>query len=294
MINFYPTRHFLTVLFLLTASILFSLSFYQAGKSSDTALEYGYSNNQSHPRSTDHYLAADSKVDANKMTERIIRLDNEPSLRNSSPLSFWNDTDNSCNNNFKCIVNFSTGWDDKTSIQISTTKNNKYMWSSIVGKEVLVKPNERYHLFTYLKHNNWSAQSHVKLQGFNETSKNWYEIEKCPSALNQSLEWNEYKCVITIDQNVTNVRAVLSAGWSSQEGEEAVTWFDSPYLVKFKPFVNDPNLKAEVIYQGLVNPVSMQFLGPDDFLVIENNGTVQRITNGKQLSPPLLHLDVEI
>ena len=36
----------------------------------------------------------------------------------------------------------------------------------------------------------------------------------------------------------------------------------------------------------------MQFLGPDDFLVIENNGTVQRITNGKQLSPPLLHLDV--
>ena len=89
--QFLPDKHFLTVLFLLTASILFSLNFYQAGKSSDTALEYGYSNNQSNPKSTNHYLAADSKVDANKMNEKIIRLDNEPSLRNSSLFSFWND-----------------------------------------------------------------------------------------------------------------------------------------------------------------------------------------------------------
>ena len=64
-------------------------------------------------------------------------------------------------------------------------------------------------------------------------------------------------------------------------------------MTKFKPFVIDPNLKAEVVYQGLDGPVSMQFLGPDDFLVIENKGTVQRITNGKQASQPLLFLEVE-
>ena len=36
----------------------------------------------------------------------------------------------------------------------------------------------------------------------------------------------------------------------------------------------------------------MQFLGHDDFLVIENKGTVQRITNGKQASQPLVFVDV--
>jgi len=95
-----------------------------------------------------------------------------------------------------------------------------------------------------------------------------------------------------MEPNVTKVKAVLNAGWSTQEGREAVTWFDSLYIIKFKPFVIDPNLKAEVVYQGLVGPVSMQFLGPDDFLVIENNGTVQRITNGKKVGQPLLLLDV--
>lgn len=289
----YQSKYLLIIVLLLTAGILYSLSLYQAGISNDTVVAYGYSNYQVNPSSADRNLAAISKVTANNMSERIIRLDNESSLKNSNLLLFWNDTDNSCNNNFKCIANYSTGWDNKTSIEISTKKSNKYMWSSLVGKEVSVMPNERYELFTHLKHNHLSTQSHVKLQGFNETSKNWYQIEKCPATINQSLEWNEYKCVITTEPNVTKVRAVLSAGWSSQKGQQAVTWFDSLYMIKFIPFVIDPNLKAEVIYQGLVSPVSMQFLGADDFLVIENNGAVQRITKGEKVNPPLLHLDVE-
>jgi len=36
----------------------------------------------------------------------------------------------------------------------------------------------------------------------------------------------------------------------------------------------------------------MEFLGPNDYLVIENKGTVQRITNGTQSNEPLLSLDV--
>jgi len=275
------------------ASTLFPLNISPAmGKSNGVPGVDKYFGNEGNPRVTNQYLAAVSKVEANKMNESIIRLDNESSLRNSSFFSFWNDPHNSCNTNFKCVANFSTGWDDNTSIQISTMKSDNNNWSSIFGNEVSVKPNERYELITHLKHNNWSTQSHVKLEGFNETSKHWFQIEKCPPATNESLEWNEYKCVITMEPNVTKVKAVLNAGWSSQEGQEAVAWFDSLYMIKFKPFVIDPNLKAEVVYQGLVGPVSMQFLGPDDFLVIENNGTVQRITNGKQVSQPLLLLDV--
>jgi len=224
--------------------------------------------------------------------ENITRLDQEPVIENSGLPPSWRDINKSCSSSFECIANFSTGWDDNKSIQISTTNTSSDTFSNIVGEEVPVRSNERYELFTHLMHNNWSTQSHVKLQGFNETSKHWYQIDKCPSSTNESLDWNEYKCIITIEPNVTKVRVVLNAGWSSQAGREAVAWFDSIYMIKFKPIVTDPNLKAEVVYQELDGPISMQFLGPDDFLVIENKGTVQRITNGKQLSQPLVSLDV--
>ena len=112
-----------------------------------------------------------SKVDSNRFNVSIMRLDDDSSLRNSSFFSFWTDPYNACHTNFKCTVNYSTGWDDNTSIQISTTKSDFNNWSRIFGKEVSVKPNERYELITHLKHNDWSTQSHIGLQGFNETSK---------------------------------------------------------------------------------------------------------------------------
>ena len=274
-------------------SILFSINFYRSTGQSNEALGIDKDfNSEGKARVTSQYSTAVSKADSNRINESIMRLDDNSSLRNSSFFSFWTDPHNSCNTNFKCAVNFSTGWGDNTSIQISTMKRDFNNWSRIFGKEVSLKPNERYEIITHLKHNKWSTHSHIELQGFNETSKQWYQIEKCPPSTNESLEWNEYKCVITLEPNISKVRAVLNAGWSSKEGQEAVAWFDSLYIIKFKPFVVDPNLKAEVVYQGLVNPVSMQFLGPDDFLVIENNGTVLRITNGKQVGQPLLLLDV--
>jgi aldose sugar dehydrogenase len=46
------------------------------------------------------------------------------------------------------------------------------------------------------------------------------------------------------------------------------------------PTINDPNLKAEVIFKGLI-PTSMAFLGPNDILVLEkNSGNVLRIVDG--------------
>jgi glucose/arabinose dehydrogenase len=54
-----------------------------------------------------------------------------------------------------------------------------------------------------------------------------------------------------------------------------------------------PNLKVELVAQGLRLPTSMAFLGPNDILVLEKEaGTVQRITNGKVLPQPLLQVPV--
>ena len=59
------------------------------------------------------------------------------------------------------------------------------------------------------------------------------------------------------------------------------------------PIINDPHLKAELIFKGLEFPTTMAFLGPNDLLVLQKaKGTVQRITNGHLLSTPLLHLQV--
>ena len=58
-------------------------------------------------------------------------------------------------------------------------------------------------------------------------------------------------------------------------------------------FINGSNLRADLVYKGLDFPTSMVFLGPNDILVLEkNNGTVQRIVNGKILDEPLLNVSV--
>ena len=59
------------------------------------------------------------------------------------------------------------------------------------------------------------------------------------------------------------------------------------------PTLNDPNMIAEVVYQGLKSPTAMAFLGPDDILVLEKGtGNVQRIVNGQILPESLLQVDV--
>jgi aldose sugar dehydrogenase len=57
--------------------------------------------------------------------------------------------------------------------------------------------------------------------------------------------------------------------------------------------IHDPNLKAEVVASGLRFPTTMAFLGPNDILVNEkNNGTIQRIIDGKIQSQPVLDVSV--
>lgn len=57
--------------------------------------------------------------------------------------------------------------------------------------------------------------------------------------------------------------------------------------------MKDPNLRVEKVISGLDLPTSMAFLGPNDFLVLEqHNGTVLRVTDGKILEKPLLNVSV--
>ena len=59
-----------------------------------------------------------------------------------------------------------------------------------------------------------------------------------------------------------------------------------------EPTVDDANLKVEVISSGLKYPTTMAFLGNDDMLVLELNGTVRRILDNVLQPEPLLDVNV--
>src|ERR671915_783530 len=78
-------------------------------------------------------------------------------------------------------------------------------------------------------------------------------------------------------------------GYNAHAQEQIVSSSDGDDL----PIIHDPNLKVELIVQGLDLPTTMAFLGPNDILVLEKDkGTVQRIVNGKMLPEPLLDVNV--
>jgi aldose sugar dehydrogenase len=60
------------------------------------------------------------------------------------------------------------------------------------------------------------------------------------------------------------------------------------------PTIDDPNLVVQQVYQGLKSPTAMAFIASNDILVLEKDeGTVQRIVNGKILQEPLLQVVVD-
>jgi glucose/arabinose dehydrogenase len=146
-----------------------------------------------------------------------------------------------CDFAFKCTVNSSIGWQNiNRSFQISTNTTNKNAWSWKDGEEMTVAPGEGYSLITHMKLNNYVIASHVALLGYNESSKDWYPLTtQCPTGTNGPLEWKEFRCNITIPANTTKIKPVFNAGWSSEEGKEAVTLFDAIHLDKFTSCTNE-------------------------------------------------------
>jgi len=247
-----------------------------------------------------------SLIDANRVSSNphFILIDNKSGIIGYGLPSYWNLPSKPCIGNFTCKASMTTGWRDNTSLQVSTKSptNDKGPWSWIRGEEIGVNPNERYELVTHMKLDNLTRESHIKFEGFDETLKKWTGIKQCPPGINRSLEWHEFSCELTIPNNITKIRPVLNAGWSSQPNKEATTWFDDVYMIRLADenfpsdvptIIKDPNLKIELVAAGLQQPTSMSFLGPNDILVLEkNNGTVRRIINGTMLPEPLLDLNV--
>jgi glucose/arabinose dehydrogenase len=65
-------------------------------------------------------------------------------------------------------------------------------------------------------------------------------------------------------------------------------------LSNAQPSLRDPNLKVEALVSGLSFPTSMLFLDNNHILVLEKDGNVRAISDGKLQPQPLLSLNVDI
>ena len=139
-----------------------------------------------------------------------------------------------------CTVNSTTGWQDNTSFQVAKN-GTTHTWSWIYGNEIEVNPNERYELLTHMKLNDFANSSHIAVEAYNETLKQWIQIEQCPYGIDGPIEWRQFRCEITVPESTSKVRLALNAGWSSQENEQAITLFDAIYM--FKLTDESPNLQ---------------------------------------------------
>jgi hypothetical protein len=183
-----------------------------------------------------------SMVGIQDQTNYVLNPDFSLAKNNQSgswPL-YWNDLLKNCDHIFKCIIN-STGEsnnntsdkdnsnnNNKTSFQLSTTSVKPDAWSEIYGNEIDVIPREKYQIITHMKLNQFATRSHVAIEVYNETSNMWHQIGvQCPSGTNGPLEWHQFVCVITIPEDISKIRPVLKAGWSSQPNKQAITSFSN-------------------------------------------------------------------
>lgn len=150
----------------------------------------------------------------------------------TNSFSYWNDPHNKCSGLYSCNMNLTDGGSDNQSFQLSTTNGTVNNWSWIKANETEVKPNQQYEFLTHMKLNEWATQSHIPLEGFNESSQKWYQIWQCPPGTNGPLEWKQFYCKITIPNNITKIHPTLNAGWSSQQGVNATTSFDEIHLFR--------------------------------------------------------------
>src|ERR671933_210458 len=130
-----------------------------------------------------------------------------------------------------------------------------------------------------MDHTYSSLQSYLSLANATRGHMNKYNIDSMSSEIIymatpqfRSLLFLALLLVITISIGITNKFNIALA---------------QPTIAK------DPNLKVELVAQGLRSPTSMAFLGPNDILVLEKeSGTVQRIIDGKMLPQPMLQVPV--
>ena len=159
-------------------------------------------------------------------------------------------------------INLSGEKDFSFNISNGFTDNNK--WSIIHGNEINVTNAETYYIISYMGLNPFAVQSHIGIEGFNKTSGLWEQLFQCPQGMDGPLELTKFVCNVVINPNIIKIRPVFEAGWSSEEGQKAITTFNKFIIIKKienTPIVFDNNLRVQEIFDAQMVTPAMKFLG---------------------------------
>lgn len=167
-----------------------------------------------------------------KLSDSIRNPDFDMVNSTSGLPMYWTDSFGVCGSTFNCTTNSTDGWFGNHSFQLSTRNNTENTWSWISTQPIVVEPNEEYEIITHMKLNEWVRQSHILVEGYNNSSGEWYQIEQCPAGTDGPFKWEIFDCKITVPTNTTAMMLTLNAGWSSQINENAVTLFDAIHVYK--------------------------------------------------------------
>lgn len=124
------------------------------------------------------------------------------------------------------IVSFSTdSYSGNSSLEV-TSNVTEEGWLWLYTPEVNVTPGKRYSAITHMKYKN-VVESYISIAGYNKTAGEWIELMQVPSGQTGTSDWEEYRQMLTIPEDITKIRFVLNAGGiKDQDVGNATTWFD--------------------------------------------------------------------
>jgi aldose sugar dehydrogenase len=181
-----------------------------------------------------------------------------------------------CDMSFKCVVTETYSLVDRSianrSLTFSTTSDSESNWSWIDGLEYSVIPGINYVISTTMSQNPYAVKSHVVIYGLDRNTQLWESLLQCPISKTDLLEKSTFECNLQVSNNISMIRPVLNAGWSSEEDEKGITTFHevniyNPKSDKSTNLINEPSTSPYVFGRGLGHITDIQ-RGPDGNLYI--------------------------
>jgi hypothetical protein len=117
-------------------------------------------------------------------------------------------------------------YEGKYCLKVTTNSEKAPSWSWIKSEPVNITPGNIYRIITHIKYSN-VKQTHVPIEGFNETTGKWQQLTQLPTGQDGSSNWKEFDSFLKLSSNISRIRIILNAGWVLDNNSgNATTWFD--------------------------------------------------------------------
>ncbi len=173
---------------------------------------------------------------------RNFKMLNE-SFETKGALENWS----SPNPGFTATIDSSESYYGKHSLKVTTTRISKG-WSGI-SREMSVIPGIRYKIITHIKAENEKGL-HIAIDAFDGSK--WFRLTNVPGGTDGTFNWKEFSGVVNIPSNVIKIKIILNAGWSLDEKNPAISWFDGIEIFPLT-HIQNMNNKETFLLQNLSN-----------------------------------------